>query len=51
MFGTPQLHMEDLIGVGWLCSGDSSAWQGLLRWIVCSLYVDEAIPRGAVLQW
>ncbi|CAK9058711.1 unnamed protein product [Durusdinium trenchii] len=25
--------------------------QGLLRWIVCSLYVDEAIPRGAVLQW
>eukprot|EP00439_Symbiodinium_sp_Y106_P061419 s3065_g9.t1 len=25
--------------------------QGLLRWIVCSLYLDEAIPRGSMIQW
>ena len=30
---------------------DTLTLQGLMRWIVCSLYVDEAIPRGGVLQW
>ncbi|CAE8630758.1 unnamed protein product, partial [Polarella glacialis] len=25
--------------------------EALLRWIVCSLYMDEAIPTGVLLQW
>jgi len=30
---------------------DTLTPQGLLRWIVCSLYVDEAVPRATVLLW
>ncbi|CAE8627912.1 unnamed protein product [Polarella glacialis] len=25
--------------------------QALMRWIVCSLYMDEAIPTGGLIQW
>eukprot|EP00435_Cladocopium_sp_Y103_P025858 s524_g6.t1 len=34
-----------------MAEDDTLTPQGLMRWIVCSLYVDEAIPRGGVLQW
>mmetsp|Transcript_79316 Transcript_79316/g.161297 ORF Transcript_79316/g.161297 Transcript_79316/m.161297 type:complete len:445 (+) Transcript_79316:24-1358(+) len=34
-----------------MAEDDALTPQGLMRWIVCSLYVDEAIPRGGVLQW
>ncbi|CAJ1385975.1 unnamed protein product [Effrenium voratum] len=30
---------------------DELSPEALMRWIVSSLYLDEAIPRGAVLQW